>query len=97
MICEHLRALEEEMIAAGVRITFRGEAWSENCHEWVYFDCLIDTPAIRKRMDLAPCVKDHEHLGTHDGQESGFVCADCKDGIMGVHRQYWHPKMRIYK
>jgi hypothetical protein len=84
MLCEHLRSLERELIDAGIRETFRGQAWSSNCREWVYFDCWLDRASIRKRLDFASVVKDHEHRGTHDGQESGFVCAACNDAIMGL-------------
>jgi len=97
MTCEHLRHLEEEMMAAGVPVTFRGQAWSDNCREWVYFNCYLDRDALRQRMDFAACVHDHEHLGTHDGHESGFVCAECKDGIMGIHRHYLRPETRVYQ
>ena len=85
MVCEHLASLEQALIAAGMRETFRGAAWSRNCREWVYFDCVLDRIAIRERMQLPACVQDHEHLGTHDGQEAGFVCAMCHDGVMGIH------------
>jgi len=84
--CEHLRQLALEIIAAGVRETFRGMAWSDNSREWVYFDCYLDRKGIRKRMGLPECVLDHEHLGTHSGQEAGFVCAKCHDAIMGLHK-----------
>jgi hypothetical protein len=85
MVCKHLAPLEQELIAAGVVETFRGQAWSNNCREWVYFACWLDRQAIRARLPLAACVRDHEHLGTHDGQEAGFVCGACHDGIMGSH------------
>ena len=86
MVCEHLKQLEDELIAAGVKETFRGKAWTRNCREWVYFDCYLDRESIRKRISFDPCVKDHELLGCHEGQESGFQCQKCKDGIMGVHK-----------
>lgn len=86
MTCEHLRQLEAEIIAAGIRETYRGKAWSDDCREWVYFDCYLDRDSIRKHRALADCVVDHEHLGTHDGQEAGFVCARCRDGVMGLHK-----------
>ena len=97
MVCKHLRVLENEMIAAGILVTFRGKAWSHNCREWVYFDCLIDCAAVRKRISFPACVEDHEHLGTHDGQESGFVCTQCQDGIMGVHQQYANTTRHVYQ
>ena len=73
------------MIAAGIRETYRGQPWSNNCREWVYFDCFIDTKAVRSRVALAACVGDHSHRGTHDGEERGFVCSDCHDGIIGAY------------
>lgn len=85
MTCEHLKELERAIIAAGFRETFRGKAWSDNCREWVYFDCYLASEAIRGKFELADCVKDHAHIGTHDGQESGFVCTIHKDGVMGLH------------
>lgn len=85
MTCEHLIELEKAIAAAGFRETFRGAAWSGNCREWVYFDCVLPTDAIRSAFDFADCVKDHVHRGTHDGQEAGFVCEIHKDGVMGLH------------
>jgi hypothetical protein len=88
VVCEHLRHLETEILARGVTETFRGQAWSRNCREWVYFDCYFDLPALRQRFMFDPCVADHVHLGTHDGQEAGLECTQCKDAIMGHHSAY---------
>lgn len=88
MLCEHLHELEAEILAAGIAETYRGQAWSRNCREWVYFDCHFDQQAIRARMTLPDCVIDHEHRGTHDGAESGFVCEACHDAIIGYHPAY---------
>jgi hypothetical protein len=85
MICEHLRPLEESMIKAGLLETYRGKVWSDNCREWVYFNCFIDTAAVRASLSLPKCVTDHAHRGTHDGQERGFVCSECHDAIMGAY------------
>ncbi len=85
MTCEHLRQLEDAMIAAGIRETYRGQPWTNNCREWVYFDCFIDTDAVRQSFTFTSCVSEHAHRGTHDGQERGFECSECHDGIMGVY------------
>src|SRR5690606_33215024 len=85
MTCEHLEKLEQAIKAAGIEETFRGAPWSDNCREWVYFDCILPLEAIRRTYGLAECVKDHAHRGTHDGQEAGFVCEVHKDAIMGHH------------
>ena len=87
MICEHLRPLEQAILAHGIRETFRGQAWSLNCREWVYFDCFIDTTSVRANLVLSDCVQEHLHRGTHDGQERGFVCSQCYDGVMGSYEQ----------
>jgi len=85
MVCEHLTALEREILAAGIKETFRGQAWSQSCREWVYFDSLLDLPALRARLTFDVCVEDHVHRGTHDGSEAGLVCSLHHDAIMGVH------------
>ncbi len=85
MICHHLAALEQDIAASGVRETYRGQPWSENCREWVYFACVLDLATLRTRFDFAPCVVDHIHRGTHDGSEAGFVCGECHDAVMGRH------------
>ena len=85
MVCAHLAPIEAELKAQGVRETFRGQAWSQACREWVYFDCVLDREGLRRRLDVASCVVDHDHLGTHDGQESGLVCTEHHDAIMGRH------------
>ena len=96
MVCEHLRALEQEMLTHGVQETFRGQAWSEHCREWVYFDCYLDLASLRQRFNFAACVKNHEHLGTFDGQEAGFVCEQCEDALMGVHAEHARGRM-VYR
>ena len=83
MTCEHLSAVEQAIIDRGIRETVRGAAWSRNCREWVYFECYIDLDAVRSQFALADCVHDHQHRGTHDGQERGLVCTKCHDAIMG--------------
>lgn len=85
VVCEHLSAVEQALISAGVVVTFCGQSWSRNCREWVYVDCVLDVPAIRQRFALAPCVEDHAHRGTHDGQERGLVCTACHDAIVGLY------------
>ena len=68
----------------------------DGCREWVYFDCYLDLKSIRRRMTLADCVADHEHLGTHSGQEAGFVCTQCQDAVMGVHKRFADRKTPVF-
>ena len=85
MMCEHLLPLERALQDCGIRETYRGKPWSLKCREWVYFDCFIDTDSVRSLHVLPGCVVVHSHCGTHDGQERGFVCTECHDGIMGSY------------
>lgn len=87
MTCEHLCILEKDIIDKHIKVRSRGQAWGDNCREWVYFDCLfsnLEETIIRFNMDTE-IINIHTHFGTHDGQEHGLVCLTCKDGIMGHH------------
>ena len=42
MLCDHLKPLEAELKQSGIKEAYRGQAWSHNCREWVYFDCHLD-------------------------------------------------------
>jgi hypothetical protein len=84
MVCEHLALIESALLDSGIAVTFRGQAWSDHCREWVYFDCYLDTHALRKQFVLADCVEDHTHRGTHDGMEHGLVCNRCHDAVLGT-------------
>jgi hypothetical protein len=88
VVCEHLRALEQELLDRGIKETYRGQTWSKNCREWAYFDCLLDLARLRARFAFAPSVIDHVHRGTHDGAEQGFVCNACWDAVVGLHPEH---------
>ena len=76
MTCKHLIDLEQALINQGFKETSRGKVWSLNVREWVYFRVCFDMLVVRNQYRLDPCVVDHMHLGTHDGQEAGFEVID---------------------
>jgi len=82
-LCEHLAPVLAGLLASGARITFAGQAWSDNCRLWVYLDRPLDLPALRAQHALPTFIADHEHRGTHEGSERGLVCTRCRDAIMG--------------
>lgn len=84
-VCEHLRALEDELVARRVRVTSAGQAWSSNCRHWIYFDAVLDCEAIRKRLALDPCVVVHVNDDARSGRERGLDCSVHHDAIMGAH------------
>ncbi len=85
MVCEHLRKVEVAVVASGATETFRGQAWTDNCREWVYFDRVLDLAGLRSRLDLDPCVVDHENTDPKSGTERRLVCTQHHDGIIGLY------------
>jgi hypothetical protein len=84
-MCEHLQPLENYLKAEKIPEIFRGQAWSDNCREWVYFDCVLETESLRSRFHLPSFVVRHENTDERSGTELGLVCTKCKDAIMGLH------------
>jgi hypothetical protein len=82
-VCGHLRELDNYIKSKNVKELFRGKAWSENCNEWVYYDCILNIEKLRRKFSFADCVKTHEYYDMKTANESGFYCNTCKDGIMG--------------
>ncbi len=82
-MCRHLKALEEDLLARGIPITFRGKAWSHQCREWVYFTCYFDIATLRRRLKLEECIVEHVNEDSHTGEERGLVCTECNDAIIG--------------
>jgi hypothetical protein len=84
-MCEHLLPLENELKSLGIRETYRGQPWSDNCREWVYFDCVLDVDSLRARFQLPAFVEAYQNDDERSGLEAGLVCAQCHDAIVGVH------------
>jgi hypothetical protein len=95
-MCEHLQALDNELKAKRIRETFRGQPWSDNCREWVYYDCVINMEAVRVRYNFPAFVSNHMNDDVKSGLEAGFVCDLCKDGVMGVHLQVGEGKFTMH-
>lgn len=75
--------MEAEPIRRGHAVTFRGEPWSRNCRESVYFDRVLPIAELRARFPPEACVTDHEFRGTCNGEERGLVCTAHRDALMG--------------
>jgi hypothetical protein len=84
-MCDHLQPLEDYLKAEKISETFRGQEWSDNCREWVYFDCFLETESLRSRFHFPSFVVRHENTDERSGTELGLVCTQCKDAIMGLH------------
>jgi hypothetical protein len=84
-MCEHLIALDNELKSMGIKEAFRGQPWTDNCREWVYYDCVLDLEKLRQRYKFLPFIESHSNDDPRSGLEAGFVCDQCKDGVIGVH------------
>lgn len=92
-MCEHLIALENELKSRRVKETYRGQPWSKNCREWVYFDCVFDLDKVRTRLALPLFILSHVNDDNKSGLEAGFVCDQCKDAVIGIHPQVGAGKL----
>lgn len=84
-MCEHLIQLDRELKSRGIKETFRGQAWSDNTREWVYYDCVFDLAKVRARYNFPDFISTHINDDNKSGMEAGFYCEKCKDGVMGLH------------
>ncbi len=84
MVCEHLADLEQALLRSGAEPSYRGQTWTLDCREWVYFDVVLDIPALREQFDFAPCVRLHENTDPRSGLERGLECILCHDAVIGL-------------
>ena len=84
-VCGHLRPLEDDLAARGVKVTFAGQAWPANCRHWIYVDAVLNGEDLKKRLKLGDPVAVHVNDDPRSGRERGLVCGDCKDAVVGVH------------
>ena len=84
-MCEHLALLEAALKAKGVKETYRGQPWSNNCREWAYFDCILNPAILREKYRLPEFIIYHTNDDPRSGTEAGFLCEKCHDGIIGHH------------
>lgn len=94
-MCGHIIDLENYIKSKKVLEIFRGKAWSSNCNEWVYFDCILDTEKLKTKLGLDNCIITHEFLDIKVANELGLVCEKCKDGIMGYNPKSQSTKNKI--
>jgi hypothetical protein len=87
-MCEHLVQLEKELKQLKIKETYRGQAWTKNCREWVYYDCYFDIEQLRKRFNFPGFIKHHFNNDNKSGLEEGFVCELCNDAIMGLNSKF---------
>lgn len=83
--CMHLRPVQEYLMRLNIKETFRGQTWSINCRDWIYYDCVLAAESLIKRFDLQDCVEEHNYLNIKVGGEMGLYCKTCHDAVVGQH------------
>jgi hypothetical protein len=94
-MCEHLIKLDKDLTARGIVETFRGQPWSKNCREWVYYDCVFNLEKLRARYQFPSTIEVHRNDDNKSGMEAGFVCVLCHDGVIGVHPHFGKHKTEV--
>ena len=84
-VCEHLRPLEDDLAALGIRIVGSGTPWSKNCRFWITYNVVLDCEALKTRLGLDARVEVHINDDMRSGREQGLVCSVDHDGIVGRH------------
>jgi hypothetical protein len=87
-MCEHLKPLEKELAERNIKETYRGQPWSKNCREWVYYDCYFNFEQLRNRFKFPDFIIHHYNDDTKSGLEEGLVCELCHDAIVGLNGKF---------
>jgi hypothetical protein len=61
-MCIHLKQLEDYITSKGITETWRGQAWTNNSREWIYFACILETQVLKKKLQLEPCIETHDYF-----------------------------------
>ncbi|MBK6275925.1 MAG: hypothetical protein IPF58_15115 [Saprospirales bacterium] len=84
-MCIHLKPLENYLQTQGIAETYRGQVWSKNCREWIYFDAVLNPQKLKEKFQFDDTIKIHDYEDIKVGSELGLVCIICNDAIMGAH------------
>ena len=74
-MCEHLQPLEDYLKTQKIPEIFRGQAWSDNCREWAYFDCVLEPESLKAKFHLPSFVTRRENT-----DEKHFFAKDTFNG-----------------
>jgi hypothetical protein len=44
--------LDHYIKSKNIKEIFRGQAWSKNCREWVYYDCILNIDKLKEKFNL---------------------------------------------
>lgn len=84
-MCTHLEKVVEYLTHHAIKEAWRGQPWTDNCREWIYYDAVLDPVFLQRHLSLDACIEMHDYSDIKAGSERGLFCTICKDGVMGMH------------
>ena len=84
-MCAHLKPVEDYLLSKGYKEIYRGQVWSNNCREWIYFNTVLQPKELINQFKLESFIIIHDYEDIKVGAELGLECTICKDAIMGYH------------
>lgn len=94
-MCDHLLKLDLELKNRGIKETSRGQPWTLNCREWVYYDCVLNLEKLKTRFAFPDFITIHVNNDERSGLEAGFYCELCQDAVIGHHEKFSAGKIHI--
>jgi hypothetical protein len=95
-MCIHLIDLDNYIKDKGIKEIFRGKAWSKNCNEWVYYDCIIDIEKIKGEIIMDNCITIHEYNDIKIANELGFFVMIVKMALWDLVPIMNNQKIKLY-
>jgi len=84
-MCIHLKPVEDYLLSKGYNEVYRGQVWSNNCREWIYFNTILQPQELIIQFRLDSTIIIHDYQDIKVGSELGLECTICHDAIMGYH------------
>lgn len=84
-MCIHLKSLEDFLKSENIAEVYRGQVWSKNCREWIYYDVILNPQKLKDKFHFDATIIIHDYKDIKVGSELGLVCTLCNDAIMGAH------------
>ena len=60
-MCIHLKPLENYLQTQGIAETYRGQVWSKNCREWIYYDAVLNPQKLKEKFQFDDTIKIHDY------------------------------------
>jgi len=88
MVCRHLEQLETDIKSQKIIENIDNQNDIEYSHESVYYNCYLDRKSIRQKHNFPAFITDYISPETDEVQKEGFICIQCNNAIIGLHKGY---------